>query len=498
MGNKKDIGKAFREKLKDLDKAPDDKVWSAISADLQQKKKRRILIPFWWVAAGLVVVVGGILWMTLNHAADQKTGIPEQQRIDGVVNTAHEKHDSVTNKDVISEQDTEDRKKDPNTADSAIEANEMAGNPSEVISTERNANTKSQTSTANKSRLERRDKGNAEDYTQKYSASKRDAIAKGHKKGTANNVPPTAAAKGASAGDEKLSKMQPDSGLSQLEGGQNTESAIAVTPGNTAAGKSSDPAAAEKPTKSLTDSIKPVEQKQALKEKSKDSLPSKLQAQMKRLNIFVYASPTYGGFLSAKSPLDRSLDNNKRSSEIAVSYGGYAIYEVSDKWSMRFGIGIENLTFVTKDATVNTLDYGYISYTKGISNADIYMQTGNATKMDLTQKISYTEIPIEFKYVLRNQKVGINAYAGLSYRFLGKNEVSATTSNGAKFDIGETESLASNTFAVHFGIGLDYKFSRRVRLNVEPIFKYHLLDYKNARATPYSFGILTGFQFSLN
>jgi len=56
MENKKDIGKAFREKLDQLDQSPNENLWNAIHADLQKKKKRRVIfIPFWMKMAGIFV-----------------------------------------------------------------------------------------------------------------------------------------------------------------------------------------------------------------------------------------------------------------------------------------------------------------------------------------------------------------------------------------------------------------------------------------------------------
>jgi hypothetical protein len=54
MENKKDIGKAFREKLDGLQKQPSDAAWNSISAELRQMKKPS---KFPWLRTSIVSVV---------------------------------------------------------------------------------------------------------------------------------------------------------------------------------------------------------------------------------------------------------------------------------------------------------------------------------------------------------------------------------------------------------------------------------------------------------
>ena len=500
MENKKDIGKVFREKLKDFDKSPDNKVWDAIYADLQQKKKRRFL-PFWFTTIGIVLVSGSLLLLIWNYS-DYSIGIsPTQQEINKRVTITNGNNTSVKQSNNASE--INNNTKSSNTIIGSTNDTNQNLKSSDNPIVVKNAKTTTILRTAikktSKPTFTNESTVNRSSATATKSASKakiindkkRDAAAKIKNKVQKKQVKSDGL-------NKEITGIQTDKTTSQLSEIDSKQNTIASTPQSNPSEKTistTETAISENDKK--TDTLLVAEQKPALKEPSKESALSKLKEEAQHLNVFIYVAPTYSGYLSAKSPLDKNLDNNPQSSKIAWSYGGFAIYEITDKWSMRFGIGIENLTFLTKDATVNTIDYTNIDYTKGITNADVYVQSGNATKMDIKQKISYTEIPLELKYVLRNGKIGVNGYAGLSYRFLGKNAVSVTTSNGASFDIGKTANLSRNAFAVHFGVGLDYKLSSRIRLNFEPLFKYHLLDYKNARATPYSFGVLTGLEFSL-
>ena len=53
MENKKDIGKAFREKLDGLQKQPGNAVWDAIKKDLPKKKPR--FLPLFWIEASTAI-----------------------------------------------------------------------------------------------------------------------------------------------------------------------------------------------------------------------------------------------------------------------------------------------------------------------------------------------------------------------------------------------------------------------------------------------------------
>jgi len=106
-------------------------------------------------------------------------------------------------------------------------------------------------------------------------------------------------------------------------------------------------------------------------------------------------------------------------------------------------------------------------------------------------------VPLELKYAISRRRFGVNALGGISVMFLGKNVVAGKTPDGKRYEMGKTANLSSNSYTLGVGMGLDYKFTKYVRLNVEPIFKYHLLDYKNVGIRPYSFAVMTGLQFSL-
>ena len=119
--------------------------------------------------------------------------------------------------------------------------------------------------------------------------------------------------------------------------------------------------------------------------------------------------------------------------------------------------------------------------------------SGNA---ELIQNLSYYEIPMELKYALINKRFGVNMIGGFSTLFLGNNEVSVR--DGEFRDVlGEANNLNSVSFSTNFGLGFDYKISKRLKFNVEPMFKYQLNPYTDSSVDfkPYYFGVYSGLSF---
>jgi hypothetical protein len=122
-------------------------------------------------------------------------------------------------------------------------------------------------------------------------------------------------------------------------------------------------------------------------------------------------------------------------------------------------------------------------------------------KSDLTyinnsiyQNFNYVEIPLVVKYKIVDRSIDFNVVGGLSYNLLMANSAYATR-DGEKFYIGQTEGLSPVTFSSTLGMGMEYKLSSKLSLNVEPTFRYYLTPLGGLAGSsihPYSFGILLG------
>ena len=60
---------------------------------------------------------------------------------------------------------------------------------------------------------------------------------------------------------------------------------------------------------------------------------------------------------------------------------------------------------------------------------------------------------------------------------------------------GEANNINSVNFSTNLGLGLDYKFTPKLKFNVEPVFKYQLNTFSNTSGSfnPYSLGVYSGF-----
>lgn len=112
------------------------------------------------------------------------------------------------------------------------------------------------------------------------------------------------------------------------------------------------------------------------------------------------------------------------------------------------------------------------------------------------QQIGYLEVPVEVNYALLDRKFGIDLIGGLSSLFLTDNSV-VLQSSGKTTELGEANNINSVNFSTNVGLGLNYKFTDRLKLNVEPVFKYHLNTFNDTSGdfSPYSFGVYSGFSF---
>jgi hypothetical protein len=492
MKNEKEIGKVLREKLSDLEQVPSDKVWSAIQKDLQKRKNKRIVfIPFWVKTAGIFSIALLFFIFTNPYFSFYNTE-KESNSISIGVGTLNASKDFDIEKENKSNNKNGDNVKiaNPSLDINSIYTNKRDNKKRDNIDLQVKTTEKSNSTTVvNKNLI-------------KAIQSKRNFSDKNNSKKTAST-------------NSKEKKVKyPNANATKKRHSNTSESTkTAVVQSGSKQEKLNSKNAATKLEfpKQLDDKIVEAPKKDTLRSKEKkekrkeiilypENKKDSTKAIANKFDLYAFVAPNVYSYLSNSSPIDPRLNNNTTTSEIKFSYGLYLSYEITNNWSIRLGVEKTNLNYQTKDAIINTSNYQNINYINSISNASIYSQSNNSSTMTIVQELEYTDIPLEVKYKFIHNKIGVGVIAGLSYLSLTKNNVSVKPQNAGVIMVGEIKDLSNKSFSVNFGLGFDYQLSEKLKLNIEPIVKYHLIDYLNASQNykPYSIGIQTGLQYSFS
>jgi hypothetical protein len=264
----------------------------------------------------------------------------------------------------------------------------------------------------------------------------------------------------------------------------------------------------EKNSQSIEDAIAEVNN---IDEKEKDE-------KLSRWNISTNVAPVYFNSLGDGSSLDEQFVGNSKSGEINMSYGVNGSYAINNKLKIRAGINKVNLGYNTNDVIVYK-DAGISligSFARNTSNIKFNAKTENISilstqnlsfavapeivasnvKASLNQELGFIEIPVELEYAVLNNKLGLNVIGGFSTFFLDNNKVYSTLS-GDKSLLGEASNINNTSYSANFGLGLNYDVSDKIKINLEPTFKYQINTFRNTSGDfqPYFIGIYTGLSY---
>jgi len=462
MDEKKNIDRLFQEKFKDYEVFPDASAWKNIEKQLMKKKKRRI-IPLWLRFAGAAAILL-LLISTGFWFFDQRDNTTEQP-----------------NETIITD------------TDSKKEIKEVA-----PLVKEKNAITFEDTET-----------GGEEEIISK-------TISKNNSQNLKNNVVnnPTI--------EKVQAKVTPEENiaLSGVEKEKEDNDRMPLI---------------EKPTK--IDVIKEVDiirekintEKTAIAQEKIVNEPTTtktdIQAEIEKTTTVVSAeitnkwsvgpsmAPVYYNTLGNGSPIDPALANNKKNSDGSVSYGLKVNYKLSDKFSLQSGINTLELGFTTQNVATlvssSLLDGSNTNINTNVDGASVTALSTVAQNSEtlnqrssfdasgsLDQSLSYVEVPLEAKYNILQKKLGVNIIGGFSTYFLYQNKVSVT-SFGKTSTLGEASNINSLNFSGNLGVDFDYDISKKLYINISPMFKYQFNTFsKNSGGfKPYYLGVYTGLNF---
>jgi len=498
MSDKKHIDRLFQEKLKDFEQSPDDFVWKNIKSKVHlDNKKERKLFPFWFrltaVAAVLLLFLGlgGYIFNKSNRVPNKQVSVESNNT--GV-------NDVIQNTEKIIPQDSDLSKKSSENEVSKL--------------TTTHHNNKQQLKTINKTTSP--EKNNTIE-TQLYqdpsalvveqsnvSTDNNDGIKDRLTYATEEN---STIKNEINTGDTKSKELFNNS----------SQKVVSETNNSDVLNNSIDtPSETDNPLIDLNEVTDEAIVENSLEEEDSEDKKKKKEI-LNRWKIAPSIAPVYFNTLGTGSSIHEQFNKNAKTGDVNISYGVRGSYALNTKLSIRSGVSRVTLGYSTDDVFVlnnvtatpaddrfllrnvalkeESKDISFISVEE-FNFAQIPSVISNQIIGSIDQKLGFIEIPVELEYELSREKLGLRVLGGFSALFLNENEVYSSL-NGETLLIGRATNINKTSFTANFGVGMDFRLSEKIKLNLEPTFKYQINTFNNTSGEfkPYFIGIYSGFSY---
>lgn len=506
MSDKKHIDRLFQEGLKDFEAKPNKAVWNNIEAKLNQKKKKRRVIPIWWRYAGVAALL--LLLLTIGSVYFNSTGDSQTNQVVDTKNDDTEKSsleiikpvealensseiNTVIADDISSEENINNSKKDTNKTvlklSTPSNKTTIAAGSDSKIKNESNVNLPVNKASNAKNKLINTDTNNTV-----AKLSEKEATTNLRFRNKKNNTDVIAsstdkAENSSLKNDENLINKEDDDSLFKNPSQENNTS-IASTKN-------------DEPKNNALTIEEAIDKTNNIIEEEENQ---------NRWSVAPNAAPVYFNSLGEGSSIDPQFNRNSKSGELNMSYGLSAKYALNNKISIRSGINRVNLGYNTNDVIVfqsvgvsssslqnvnNSGDDDVSVISAESINSLKSLESFTTTNTTINQTLGYIEIPLEIQYILSDKKLGVNVIGGFSSFFLSNNEIISEAENGNRSFLGEANNINKISYSANFGLGLNYQVSKKIDLNLEPMFKYQINTFKNTSGsfTPFFIGVYTGF-----
>ncbi|WP_339711120.1 outer membrane beta-barrel protein [uncultured Kriegella sp.] len=507
---KKNLDKLFQEKFKDFSEVPDEKVWQQISASLDKKKNTRKIIPFWWKLGGVAAVLAFLI-LAINPF--ERTTDQQDPTVVTDIEKAKEKNASQQHPTLL---------KNTNATENAVvDASKENQNP-KVISVDDPLLKKE----VDKINPEAASEGIAEQLQtnpQNLANQNTKIIAKNNR-----NAQSSKDGEGPTRNErdkDKAIKNENDVLIaSNTKEKENTPQVQHFEKDTT--GFKSEAISANK-TDSNHDVLAQIEEEGSEDEKKvekKKSIFDEIEGlenevmtekRERKWAVGANVAPVYFNSFGEGSPIHSSFTPNSKSGAVNMSYGLSVSYQINKRLSLRSGVNKVDYGYDTNDVEfssslasstngeITNINYAQTSEnlvvesgksSNGLVQKDAFVEITRDGVM--AQQFGYLEIPMELNYALIDNRFGIDLVGGVSSLFLVDNSV-ALTSGELTTEVGEANNLNNVNFSTNVGFGLNYKVTPKIRLNVEPVFKYQLNTFSNTAGDfqPFSLGVYSGLNF---
>lgn len=226
----------------------------------------------------------------------------------------------------------------------------------------------------------------------------------------------------------------------------------------------------------------------------------------------VYSSGNYNS--SVKNTKGYEYSSDQMSGVVNVSGGLKLSLAANKRFSVQTGLFYtkigqrtkENNVYIPRTAAARAAagSGNYVSTPlgniKSKSNVIIYKSEGEAGLSNssddgsIEQLFGSLEIPLTVKYRLNDNKVRFSVLGGFSGSFIVDNQAYLRYNN-KKEEMGSTEDIRNFNVTTDLGIGVEYPITRKIKIMLEPGFKYYLQSLSRNRDIdfkPYTFSFSTG------
>jgi hypothetical protein len=476
----KELEELFRAGLGDHRETPDPEVWNRIRSSLDKKKRTRVL-PLWWRWGAAAAVLFGILFLVNPWEQDEVTPPAVTESGAEKESGKPEEFNSPALEEVLERRDPGDG---------------LAGQDMAAPRSQEDTGAEGKVESPGGSRAE------APSGTQFSNPVEQRTVAQSEKA----DPPTTLAAPDPGQSGERANGMIAETKPGALPAAEQ-KTIPAPEPGTGAEAV----AAAGVPEDQKKSIFEAVEEQEAL---AREAAPES------KWTVGPTLAPVYFDSFGNGSPIDQNFVNNSKSGTVNMSYGLQVAYKVSRRISIRsgvhrvdYGYNTEDIGFTSSPGAGPSSLIRSISYSEDSRSLVVHSTAGGAQEPQqpeavdilapsparqgqMVQEFGYLEIPVEMQYTLIDKKWGLHLIGGMSSLFLMNNSVSLESS-GTITEIGESNTMNSLNFSTNLGLGVFYRLSQRLELNVQPMFKYQLNTFSQTEGSfrPYSVGVYSGLSF---
>ncbi|WP_075341731.1 porin family protein [Tenacibaculum agarivorans] len=208
-------------------------------------------------------------------------------------------------------------------------------------------------------------------------------------------------------------------------------------------------------------------------------------------------------FYSKGNALSQRLIDNKKTNNISFNYGVNVNYHINDYFLLRVGLHRLNLQYTTSGINISGSNSQLSSLsdirslTSSLFNQNIATLFNNDERINITEKISYLEIPMEFKYTFIRKKVNLSLIAGYSFLFLNDAQVFGESQNTTEFLIGNSSAYNAKNYSLNLGLGSTIPVYKKLDLILELNYKNYFTTYitNSNNLQPFTLNLNTGIRY---